>query len=50
MGSDDVSGGSVYVLAGLTTADEGQYTCRAVSLGGKKFSRVANVVVKGKLV
>ena len=50
---DDVSGGnsgSIYVLSGLTKADEGQYTCRAVSLGGKKFSRLAKVVVKGKFV
>ena len=50
---DDVSSGnngSIYVLSGLTKADEGQYTCRAVSLGGKKFSRTAKVVVKGTFV
>ena len=50
--SDDVpasgNNGAIYVIPSVTEADAGQYTCRAVSLGGKKVSRVANLVVKGK--
>ena len=43
-----VSGGSVYEVARVKADDVGQYVCRAVSPGGKIFSRVASLVVKGE--
>ena len=50
--SDKVSvggnSGATYNVNGLTKGDEGVYACRAVSLGGKIFSRGANLIVKGK--
>ena len=50
--SDDVPAGGnsgvIYEIINLKKGDEGQYSCRAVSLGGKTFSRLANLVVKGK--
>ena len=50
--SDVVGGfrnsGSVYEVASVKADDVGQYVCRAVSLGGKIFSRVASLVVKGE--
>ena len=50
--SDVVGGsgnsGSVYEVASVKADDVGQYMCRAVSLGGKIFSRVASLVVKGE--
>ena len=50
--SSDVVGGegnsgSTYEIASLNADDVGQYACRAVSLGGKIFSRSATLVVKG---
>ncbi|KAK2159251.1 hypothetical protein NP493_1732g00011 [Ridgeia piscesae] len=40
-------GGSVYEITNLEKDDEGQFACRAASLGGKVFSRLASLVVKG---
>ncbi|KAK2176611.1 hypothetical protein NP493_652g03046 [Ridgeia piscesae] len=48
--SDVVGGsgnsGSVYEVASVKADDVGHYVCRAISLGGKNFSRVASLVVK----
>ncbi|KAI0223002.1 hypothetical protein LSAT2_025748 [Lamellibrachia satsuma] len=38
--------GTVYEITNLKKEDEGQYACRAASLGGKVFSRLASLVVK----
>ena len=41
--------GTVYEITNLKKEDEGQYACRAASLGGKVFSRLASLVVKGQI-
>lgn len=45
---DEVAGdSSVFTISGATEADSGTYQCRAVSPLLKKFSRAAQVIVKG---
>ena len=50
--SNVVSGAGInsrtYQIQNIKADDEGQYRCRAVTLGGKVFSPVATLVVKGK--
>ncbi len=50
--SNEVSGSgigsSTFQIPNIKADDEGQYRCRAVTLGGKVFSPVATLVVKGK--
>ena len=47
--SETVNGtsGAVFNLTNLQPGDEGLYACRAVSEGGKRFSKLARLVVKG---
>ena len=50
--SNVVSGAGIssrtYQIPNIKAEDEGQYRCRAVTLGGKVFSPVSTFVVKGK--
>ena len=50
--SNPVSGAGIgsrtYQIPNIKAEDEGQYRCRAVTVGGKVLSPVATLVVKGK--
>ena len=47
---DEVAGdGSSFTITGLAESDNGFYQCRAVSSAMKKFSKSAEVIVRGIL-
>ena len=47
---DEVAGdGSAFTITGLAESDNGFYQCRAVSSAMKKFSKSAEVIVRGTL-